>query len=425
MNTGNTGNTANELITKTTEIVNSVKFKEENRMSDTQFTRNRKMNFKKMIWFCLNFVRKSLQLELDGFMELSDEDEETTITKQAFSKARQHISPDAFKELFQMTSKVLLNKQDARRYKGYRIFAIDGTELELSRSKQLRAAYPPPRNTAAPRARAGILCDVLSESIIHADIKDLSVDERTLALNHLGYYKENADNAGKGLFIFDRGYPSKDLISYFERNNLKYLMRLQKSFNKEIDETDKSDFYVQITNGDSTFNVRVIKLMLETGEQEILITNLARNEFKKSDFQKLYFLRWGVETKYNTIKNKLQIEDFSGKTVISVLQDFYASMYLSNMASAVKLETDKRIKEDTETKNLTHTYKTNENLLIGKLKNKLILILMTDDPCKRELMLNKLIERLTAFRVSIVPDRHFKRPAEAHKKTRSKVKRAF
>ena len=79
-----------------------------------------------------------------------------------------------------------------------------------------------------------------------------------------------------------------------------------------------------------------------------MITNLDRNEFKTEEFQKLYHLRWGIETKYNTIKNKLCLEDFSGKTVISILQDFYATMYLANLVAAIKGETDEQISEDTK-----------------------------------------------------------------------------
>ena len=128
-------NIACNLIHKTHEIINSEEFKEKNRMGASQFTRNRKMSFKKVICFCLNFIKKSLQLELDNFVELLDEETQAPITKQAFSKARQNISPKAFESLFLMTTEALINNSVAKRYKGYSIFAIDGTELELSRSK--------------------------------------------------------------------------------------------------------------------------------------------------------------------------------------------------------------------------------------------------------------------------------------------------
>ena len=197
------------------------------------------MNFQRIMLFCLNFIKKTLQLELDNFVELDEG--QLPISKQAFSKARQRISPEAFKELYLMTAETFLNEADAARFKGYRIFAIDGTELELSRSEELSVAYPPSRPlTTAPRARVSIMCDVLSDAVVHTDISNLSVDERTLAINHLNYFKATATQQNKSLFIFDRGYPSKNLIEYFEDNNLKYLMRFVFSIIKVAHRAPKS-----------------------------------------------------------------------------------------------------------------------------------------------------------------------------------------
>lgn len=97
------------------------------------------MNFTKVMFCCLNFLRKSLQIELDNYMELLDNDIETPITKQAFSKARQHISPEAFNELFKLTSQEMLSNTEMKKLNKYRVYAIDGTELELSRSKELES----------------------------------------------------------------------------------------------------------------------------------------------------------------------------------------------------------------------------------------------------------------------------------------------
>lgn len=380
------------------------------------------MNFRKVMYCCINFLRKSLQIELDNYMELLDKDIETPLTKQAFSKARQHISPEAFKELFELTSQEMLNDSDMKKLKKYRVYAIDGTEIELSRSKELEKEYPPLRNnTTAPRARVSMLYDVLNDCIIDTNMQSISVSERIMAKKHLQYYEESTD--GKGLFILDRGYPSRELISLLE--NQKYVIRLQKSFNKEIDNSSETDFEMNLHYKNQELKVRVLKLRLSSGETEVLITNLNREEFKKPDFMSIYALRWGIETKYDLLKNKLQLENFSGKTVTSVLQDFYATMYLSNMASAIKIESDEIIASNDNNKEIKHTYVTNQNILIGKLKNNLILIMMNDNPQHREMLLNKLINRLSQYKVTTVPNRHFPRPTEAHKKKRSKNKRAL
>jgi hypothetical protein len=58
------------------------------------------MPFRPVAGAILNMLRKSLQLEIDGFMELLDPSIEKPMTKQAFSKARQKILPSAFSFLF-------------------------------------------------------------------------------------------------------------------------------------------------------------------------------------------------------------------------------------------------------------------------------------------------------------------------------------
>jgi len=74
------------LINKTIEIISSNRFLTNHRISEKHFTRNRKMNFVSIINFCVNFVRKSLQLELDNFIELTDPTIEKTHTKASFFK---------------------------------------------------------------------------------------------------------------------------------------------------------------------------------------------------------------------------------------------------------------------------------------------------------------------------------------------------
>jgi len=377
------------------------------------------MGFKEIVGMCLNFVKKSLQLEIDNYMELTDPLIEKPITKQAFSKARQNISPDAFKYLFQMTGETVLEDDGIKRFKGYRVFAVDGTELQIPKTEETVKRFTQDRGSSSPRARASILCDVLSGYIIHANIEATTIDERTLAMEHLKYFK--LYHQKKDIVIFDRGYPSKAFIKHLNDNKISFLIRMQKSFNKEIDNTHKQDFFVSI----GLCKTRVIKVVLDSGETEVLITNLSKTAFHHSEFKELYRLRWGIETKYNTLKNKLDTETFSGKTVVSILQDFYATLYLSNVVSAIKSETDELIADETKIKNLKYEYRTNENILIGKLKNKLILIILNDDPEQRKILLDKLIEQISTYKVPVVPGRHFDRPLSSHKKVTAKPKKAL
>ena len=48
-------------------------------------------------------------------------------------------------------------------------------------------------------------------------------------------------------------------------------------------------------------------------------------------FKELYFLRWGIETYYDELKNKIKLEHFTGYSKTSVLQDFFCAVFITNL----------------------------------------------------------------------------------------------
>ena len=48
-----------------------------------------------------------------------------------------------------------------------------------------------------------------------------------------------------------------------------------------------------------SFDLRCVRIFLKSKQQEILITNLPREEFKRKDAGHLYPLRWGIEVGFN------------------------------------------------------------------------------------------------------------------------------
>jgi hypothetical protein len=55
----------------------------------------------------------------------------------------------------------------------------------------------------------------------------------------------------------------------------------------------------------------------------VLCTSLTDCEkYKYKEFEELYHYRWNEEEAYKLLKNRIEIENFSGKTACSVKQDF-------------------------------------------------------------------------------------------------------
>lgn len=408
------------LIYKCGKFLRSKEFAAMHRFSPKCFTRRRRMGFAEIMGVILNFSKKSLQLEIDGFMELLDPSIEKPITKQAFSKARRNILPSAFRELFEEGVKTIFAEDMLNRLKGWQVFAIDGTELQLPSHGNNLPGFRRNSEHSLPHARASIICDVLTGFIIHAAMDTTAKSERAFAMEHLEFLKSFA--SGKALIIFDRGYPSKEFIRYLSSLGMNYLIRVPKGFCPSADASAESDFRVQIADCD----VRAVKVGLHTGETELLFTNLGESEFKTGEFMELYHLRWGTETKFNSLKNKLELERFSGRDILTVLQDFYATMFLSNMANAFRLDANEAIREANEGKELKYKeYAANENLAIGSLKDNLIMILFEDDGDKRLLLHNKLMDRIASRYVPVMPGRSFPRRQDSHKRIANKPRKAL
>lgn len=382
-------------------------FKCSNRTSPSYFTRSGKMGFKETILFILNMVNKTLQIELNNFFEkilLRDD----VISKQAFSENRQKINPDAFIQLNDRIVEVIYNESDDYKlWNGYRLSAIDGTTVELPNTEILRNEFGYAKNqhagVAIARASASCIFDVLNKVIIKSKISSFGTSERKVAIDLISEMKNSSSM--KELILFDRGYPSSELISKLIETDIIFIMRLRSGvFKKQID-SKKEDQKIQVKFEKKLYDVRALKFSLESDVEEVLLTNLFDESMRIKDFKELYFMRWGIETKYDELKNRLEIENFTGTTKIAIEQDFYASIYLSNMIELARNDSDEIVRIEREDKNIKYEYRTNLNILIGSLKDRLIMMFLEESPRKRNKIYKDVMRQISRSTVPIRPDR--------------------
>jgi len=190
-----------------------------------------------------------------------------------------------------------------------------------------------------------------------------------------------------------------------------FVMRCKENCNKEISDFVKSqtkDLIIELGPNDraihkmkeygfrvtkhTTIKIRLIKILLKTGETEILVTNLYdQNIYQTDSFKALYFLRWAIETSYGHDKNVLQLQQFSGHTVCSIEQDFYASTFVSNLQSIIEKQCQSYIQAKNKDRKLE--YKINKTTSIGYLKNKIVMLFLSNNPEEVLLKLQTLFEK--------------------------------
>lgn len=375
---------------------------EEARTEARHFTRNRKMPFARLLAYLLHGSKGATQSVLNQFLQGLEEG--IHMTQQALSKARTHFDHSPFLKAFYEVVNAEYNLSNdpnpPRRY-GYKFLAIDGSVIPLPNFPELKKLFGDVKGS--PSARADIALDVLNDRIVEAEFGPLSGDERSMAIEHIRKLKGRI-RMEDTVFLFDRGYPSKEMIEAILQAGAHFIMRVRRKFNVDVDAAPMGSSVVILGGG---IRVRVVKFTLPSGQTETLISDLF--DMEESAFQELYFLRWGVEEKYDVVKNKLELPNFTGRTVNVLYQDFWISMLLANVASVAKAESDGKAQAKRRGKTNKYQYQTNVNNAIASLRNRFADAVFCPDPSLRATRVDAIICEIAASAVPQRPDRNVPR----------------
>lgn len=362
------------------------------------------MMFREIIYTLLSLHKGSTQNILERvFPQLKKEN--LHMTQQAYSKARQKIKWEAFEELFRVSVRGSCN-EDRKLWCGYRLMAIDGSFLRLPSDPELLKYFGGLGNERrAATALASILYDLENDIVVSAKIEPIRENERALAKQHL-LALENLDSYKDGhkeLIVFDRGYPSFDLVKTLCDKEIAYVMRVQKDFIREEARAGIQDGWVFL--GKTGMQVRVIQLPLKTGETEILITNIPETELEYEAIGEVYHKRWGIETKLKELKQKLETENFSGRLVDNIKQDFYAMMTVANLIASCVRQANQKVKKKRAGLENKYEYQVNINHAIGIYKDQWIRVIIEKDRIARRHLMKLLVESMASRVVPIRPNR--------------------
>lgn len=404
-------NILKKIIMETKNLIHSESFHQKHRLAKG-FSRQRKFSFTHVIYFILARENKSININLANLRKIFPHLKIPYISKQAVSKARQKVSSNACLELCQTFSGLYYSeKKTFSLWHGFHIYAVDGSTIQIPISKEnirFWGSNPNQYGIEEPLASTSLLYDVLEGIIVDAYIGEYRLNERTAACKHIDFFTR-LNVTGSHVFLFDRGYPSYDLFQKLICCNLFFVMRLSKSFKKLIhtDNPDTSMSYCP--KGKKTpLSLRLIHLTLPDGTTEYLVTNITDLTFTLDTFKELYFLRWGIESRYKELKISYKLESFSGYKPEIIKQDFYATVFLSNLSAVVKNAADSKIKNHRKNK---HRYQANKNFIINQTKTN-ILTLLTIHTKKIITLIDEIVEEAIRNRSEIRPGRQFPR----HKK---------
>lgn len=384
-----------DKIKKISQLIKSKEFLNSYRISSKYFTRKRKISFVQLIYFILNKKGLTLNMEIDNFKETIGDDIDN-ITESAICQQRQKINAEAFKELNREYIKdSYQNIDEVKKLKGYLVFAIDGSDIELPNIEEMKKKFGQSggkkNQRTSARAKCSCLYDVMNCWIVDSILDKYTSPERKLAKENIKEMNKLIDSKIPKIIIFDRGYPSLSMMYLLECMKIKYLFRVStKNFKKEQEEMDNNDCKISVSitkhrvrclhaeedkrmlKNIKEIETRFIKIK-EGEEEKLFITNLDQEEFNTEEIYNLYFKRWKIELLYDKAKNKIMIENFSSQGENTIKQEFYSQIFLLNVAEDFRKDANKDIKQKKDN-GYKYDYQINMNLLIGKLRKRFIQI---------------------------------------------------
>lgn len=332
----------------------SEEFLNQYRTSPAAFTRERKLPFSSVVLFLLSLIRSSLQNELDRFFQVlrSADSPLREVTASAFCQARKKLRPEAFVALQNQANEAFYSSQHAKTWKGFRLVAMDTTTVRIPDAYDNRTYFGEARGPhgGCPSARISCAYDPLNELFLHEALAPYGEGERALAIRHLEVCRP-----GKDLILLDRGYPAAWFFQLLQTKGLSFCCRTSKDRFAALEvfkewtandalvtlppsSTNKAE-YVEHGLAFQPIQVRALRIRRKDQDELILLTSLTdRERYPIYWFQELYEMRWRVEESYKRLVCRIEIPNFSGKSRLTILQDFYAKAFLLNLCSILSQE---------------------------------------------------------------------------------------
>jgi hypothetical protein len=417
-------NTCAKAIEFIKQIITSSDFIARHRFNPNDFTRKRKLSFHVLVIFLINFVHGSYQDELDKFFKTICRFDvaKRIVSKAALSKARMKLKFEAFVELNLHLVHYFEKYFRLRQWYGFRLLAIDGSTVRLPMTESIAehfGVWNGRQGAPSPMARVSQLFDVLNKISVDALIKPKSIGERELAAQHMINVMDN------DLILLDRGYPAWWLFNLILSMDAQFCARVsctkwkvvRKFFHSGLPEKI-IDLPVHPTSvakcrqmGLDTTSLKLRLVRIENNESvAVLATSLIDTQQYPLDiFNELYHDRWPIEEDYKAIKCRMELENFTGKSALSVYQDFHAKVFAKNLVWMIAFSVQDRIDQDTCGKK--HRYQINFTQAISKSKG--VIALLFHDASSR--IMHLIVDLQSIFQRTVEPVRPGRKYPRNHK----------
>lgn len=267
--------------------------------------------------------------------------QQRAISPSSFCAARKKLDASIFLSANQEILAAYAPQGGRYRWRGHRLFAVDGSKLNLPR-ELIKSGYRTPNKDARyPQGLMSCLYEIRSQLPYDFDLV-AHEDERRCALQHLHRLRPG------DVVVYDRGYFSYALLHHHRRLGIHAIFRLQAASGLEISRffsSKETDKIVTIAPARAAVlkwkhsglditpsKLRLLKYEI-AGSTYCLATTLTEpdQQYPLRDFMDVYHSRWGLEELYKVSKRIIDIEDFHAKSERGVKQEVFAHYVLLTM----------------------------------------------------------------------------------------------
>ena len=300
-----------------------------------------------------SITRKTLELQGHNLQE-------SPVCSSALTQARQAIGTKPFENLFKIGTEKQLKKHDElTRFNGFRLHAMDGSNLNLHSNPLLDKAFGRPHSTGKRKSRPQASFTTL-QLVETGLIVDYCLDKYDAS--ELDHTKRLAERLGIGdLLLGDRLSFDTRWFLELDQREVKFLFRATrsryKSFTKQSQETIKKmmehgnvDCIVDLKirgNASKTIKLRYIEIVREGLETLRFITNLSLAEFSLEEIATLYRPRWEIETEFRLFKGQDHLEVILSRTEETVRQEVLTRVIAHNAVRYIQSEACAVVAEET------------------------------------------------------------------------------
>ena len=330
------------------------------------FTRKRKLPFEKILSLLVKMGGHSLRDEMLDCLNF----EEMPASVSALVQQRRKILPEALEYLFH---KFTATCEKPKLYKGYRLLAVDGSDLQFTANPNDPLSYFSGVNGQKPYSF--LLLNALYDHKSNLYL-DAVVQKRRAANENAALIKivDKSQIAEPVILTADRGYESYNTLEHISHKGWNYLIRLRESKgiisslslpdgefdipvqlfltrkqSKRLKELQKEcpgkyrflpinvnfDYLPWGADGFYPLSFRIVRFKISDDSTETLITNLDRNSFPADELKYLYRLRWDIETSFRQLKYTTGLSLFQSKKVEYITQEIFARLTMYNFCELI------------------------------------------------------------------------------------------